>query len=104
MDISQERSLRRRGSLRTQQLAHITLAIYLTIGGTAAQTTPSREAAAIDQIATEELHRQHIPAMTVAVAVDGQLIYSKGVGTADLFFPRIHLQRKQGENTCSRWR
>ncbi|HWC17341.1 MAG TPA: serine hydrolase domain-containing protein [Terriglobales bacterium] len=39
---------------------------------------------AIDQIATQELQKQNIPAMTVAVAWDGKVIYSKGFGIADV--------------------
>ena len=39
---------------------------------------------AIDQIATSELQKQKIPAMTVAVVLDGKVIYSKGFGIADV--------------------
>jgi serine beta-lactamase-like protein LACTB, mitochondrial len=41
-------------------------------------------AAQTDAAATQQLQKQHIPAMTVAVGSDGRLVYSKGFGTADL--------------------
>ena len=39
---------------------------------------------AIDRIAVEEIQKEQIPAMTVAVAIDGRVVYSKGFGTADM--------------------
>jgi CubicO group peptidase (beta-lactamase class C family) len=32
----------------------------------------------------EEIQKEQIPAMTVAVAIDGRVVYSKGFGTADM--------------------
>jgi CubicO group peptidase (beta-lactamase class C family) len=39
---------------------------------------------AIDQIARQQVEKQQIPAMTVAVALNGRVIYSKGFGIADV--------------------
>jgi serine beta-lactamase-like protein LACTB, mitochondrial len=39
--------------------------------------------AEIDRIAQQEMQKQQIPAMTIAVALDGRVIYSKGFGIAD---------------------
>lgn len=50
----------------------------------AQQRSTGRIATQIDRIATDEIHRQHIPGMTVAVALDDHVVYSKGFGTADL--------------------
>lgn len=41
-------------------------------------------ASQIDRIAGSEQQKQHIPAMTVAVSLGGQVIYSKGFGQADI--------------------
>jgi serine beta-lactamase-like protein LACTB len=46
--------------------------------------TTANYAAEIDHLTSEALQKQRIPAMTVAVAIDGHVIYSKGLGTADI--------------------
>ncbi|MBI4905747.1 MAG: beta-lactamase family protein [Acidobacteria bacterium] len=38
----------------------------------------------IDRIATEELHKQHIPGMSIGVMRDGRLIKAKGYGLANI--------------------
>jgi CubicO group peptidase (beta-lactamase class C family) len=57
----------------------------LTASAFAQQAQPSfNSEQAIDHIANEQLQKQKIPAMTVSVAVDGAVIYSKGFGIADV--------------------
>ncbi len=57
----------------------------LLLGVAAAQQAAAPDfASEIDHAAAEQMQRQHIPAMTVAVAVDGRVTYSKGFGTADV--------------------
>ncbi len=74
------------GSLRS---LHHTVARYLFLllltGVAAAQQAAAPDVGAqIDRIAHEQMEKQHIPAMTVAVAEDGHILYSKGFGTADV--------------------
>src|SRR5690348_5263896 len=57
----------------------------LSSSASAQQAQPSFNAEqAIDRIATEQLQKQKIPAMTVAVGLDGKVVYSKGFGIADI--------------------
>lgn len=56
----------------------------LIVSAAAQQPARVSSGTAIDQIATSELQKQKIPAMTVAVATDGKIIYSKGFGIADV--------------------
>jgi serine beta-lactamase-like protein LACTB, mitochondrial len=58
------------------------LLIFLT--GVAATPQNADVPAEIDRIATQEMQKRQIPAMTVAVAFDGQVVYSKGFGIADI--------------------
>ncbi|MGC2245565.1 MAG: serine hydrolase domain-containing protein, partial [Terriglobales bacterium] len=51
---------------------------------TAAQTLPSETAKHIDEIVAKAISDQQIPAISVAVAVDGQIQYQKAFGEADL--------------------
>jgi serine beta-lactamase-like protein LACTB, mitochondrial len=63
----------------------IALLLLLAVGSALAQQIAKTDLAAqIDAVAAQRLEKQHIPAMTVAVASDGQLVYSKGFGSADL--------------------
>jgi serine beta-lactamase-like protein LACTB, mitochondrial len=50
----------------------------------AQQISDTDLASQIDTIATQQREKQHIPAMTIAVASDDRLVYSKGFGSADL--------------------
>ena len=38
----------------------------------------------VDQIVTQEMKKQHMPAVTLAIAKDGRIVYSKAFGMADL--------------------
>lgn len=63
----------------------VLLVVLVLVGAGAARraATPDH-VAEIDRIAAEEMHKQQIPAMTVAVGEEGRILYSKGFGTADL--------------------
>jgi len=57
----------------------------LTSSASAQQAQPSfNPEQAIDRIANEQLQKQRIPAMTVAVGLDRAVVYSKGFGIADV--------------------
>ncbi|HEU5234834.1 MAG TPA: serine hydrolase domain-containing protein [Terriglobales bacterium] len=59
--------------------------LCLTFPASAGQTQSGFDAEeAIDRIATEQLQKQKIPAMTIAVGLDGRVVYSRGFGSADL--------------------
>jgi serine beta-lactamase-like protein LACTB, mitochondrial len=63
----------------------IALFLFLALNpALAQQVAETNLAAQIDAVAAQQLEKQHIPAMTVSVASDGRLVYSKGFGTADL--------------------
>jgi CubicO group peptidase (beta-lactamase class C family) len=57
---------------------------WLCITAGMAQPSTANHEDTIDQIATAELQKQHIPGMTVAVALNGRIVYSKGFGIASL--------------------
>ena len=70
-------------SIRQQLLA--TLSLLLLAGVASAQQSAQPDLTSqIDRIAQEQMEKQHIPAMTIAVAQDGRVLYSKGFGTADV--------------------
>ena len=61
------------------------LCLPLLVATAVAQQSAAPDLTAqIDRIVHEQMHKQHIPAMTVAVAEDGKILYSKGFGTADV--------------------
>jgi serine beta-lactamase-like protein LACTB, mitochondrial len=63
----------------------ITLFLFMSAGPALAQQVAATDLSPqVDAIATQQLERQHIPAMTVAISSEGRLVYSKGFGTADL--------------------
>ncbi len=65
----------------------LSLIVVLFVAGASApaQTgTPPDLRAKLDQVVTTAMHQQQIPAMTVAVAMAGQIVYSKAFGAADL--------------------
>jgi serine beta-lactamase-like protein LACTB len=65
--------------------APVSLFLLLALSPALAQQVAETDLAAqIDGVAAQQLAKQHIPAMTVAVASEGRLVYSKGFGTADL--------------------
>ncbi|MGC1502501.1 MAG: serine hydrolase domain-containing protein, partial [Terriglobales bacterium] len=51
---------------------------------TAAQTISTETATRIDALVARTMADQHIPALSVAVAVNGQIQYQKAFGKADL--------------------
>jgi serine beta-lactamase-like protein LACTB, mitochondrial len=68
----------------SQDVSRHLLALALLVGVASAQQDKAADLTAeIDHIVLHELQKQQIPAMTVAVALYGHLIYSKGFGTAD---------------------
>jgi serine beta-lactamase-like protein LACTB, mitochondrial len=73
----------RRGIL---SLPALVIAVHLlaAVAAVGQSSSAPHNASQIDRIATSELEKQHIPAMTVAVALGGQVIYSKGFGQADI--------------------
>ncbi len=74
-----------REASRLQTLVKLFLCIVLLAGVAAAQQATAPDfTAEIDRMAAQEMQKQQIPAMTVAVALDGRIVYSKGFGTADV--------------------
>lgn len=61
------------------------ICLYAVVGIGAAQTA-GREglSAKIERNVNDAMHAQQIPAVTVAIATGGGIVYSKGFGTADL--------------------
>lgn len=69
----------------TSNAARRTLLACMLLGtGFAQQVAPPDFTTQIDEIARREMQNQHMTAITVAVAYLGQIVYSKGFGTADL--------------------
>src|SRR5438132_12705660 len=67
------------------KLRRLVLAAFTFGISAAAQTAaPADVSANIDQMVADSMHKQQIPAMTVAVAKGARISYSKGFGTADL--------------------
>ena len=61
------------------------LLFLLLLGSAVAQKPATADLSAqIDRIVTDEMKKQQIPAMTVAVMENGKMIYSKAFGAADL--------------------
>ena len=52
-------------------------------GVTQADSTPNLSSQ-VARIVMQQMEKQQIPAMTVAIALEGRVVYSKGFGTADL--------------------
>jgi len=72
-------------SSRSQTIFNYLLSLVLLVGVAAAQQATAPDfTSAIDRIVAEQMQKQQIPAMTVAVAIDGRVVYSKGFGTADI--------------------
>jgi serine beta-lactamase-like protein LACTB, mitochondrial len=69
---------------RPQSFAYLLCLLLLAGVATAQQAVAPDVVSEIDRIAREQMEKQHIPAMTVAVAEDGRILYSKGLGTADV--------------------
>jgi CubicO group peptidase (beta-lactamase class C family) len=67
--------------LRARVLTALGLAVVLGPNGAACAQT---DTAALDRIIADAMREQRIPAVTVAIARDDRLIYSKGFGSADL--------------------
>ena len=71
--------------VKSRRLAVAIIAVVITGAQlTAAQTLPSETAKHIDEIVAKAISDQQIPAISVAVAVDGQIQYQKAFGKADL--------------------
>ncbi|MGA9507947.1 MAG: serine hydrolase domain-containing protein [Candidatus Sulfotelmatobacter sp.] len=64
-------------------LKHVLALALLAAVAAAQQERPADLTAAIDRIARQEMQKQQIPAMTIAVVLDGHIVYSKGFGIAD---------------------
>ncbi len=62
----------------------IFLLLLLADTTSAQQASNSDLSAQVDRAVVEEMKRQQMPAVTVAIARDGRIIYSKAFGTADL--------------------
>ena len=59
--------------------------LFVSVGGSGQQAAVAPDRAGeIDAIVKREMDRQHIAGVTVAVIYDGRLVYSKGVGKADI--------------------
>src|SRR5215813_7757849 len=71
----------RPGGFRALLLTAVALAVLV---GADRATGAQPDAAALDRIITDAMREQHIPAVTVAIASGGQLVYSKAFGSADL--------------------
>jgi CubicO group peptidase (beta-lactamase class C family) len=69
-----------------RQSAICFLALFLLVSAflAAQRTSDAKLAAQIDAIARDEMAKQKMPAVTVAVAKDGRVVYSKAFGSADL--------------------
>ncbi len=79
------KQLAARREFRSKIAVQITVVLFLLLGCAAAQQASASDfSAQIDRIAAQQMEKQHIPAMTVAVAQQGSVVYSKGFGTADL--------------------
>lgn len=61
----------------------VVIFVFLIASGAACQDNAGL-GAQVDQIVTQQMEKQQIPATTVAIALDGRVIYSKGFGTADI--------------------
>ena len=63
----------------------LVITFFLVAIAAIAQTdAPADLSAKVDQVITAAMHRQQVPAMTVAVAMADRIVYSKAFGTADL--------------------
>jgi serine beta-lactamase-like protein LACTB len=58
--------------------------VILTVGLADAQTIPPATAKHIDEIVAKAITEQQIPAISVAIALNGQMQYQKAFGKADL--------------------
>src|SRR5258708_31247473 len=58
--------------------------VVLIVLAIAAQTLPSETANRVDEIVTKAITEQQIPAISVAIALNGQIQYQKAYGKADL--------------------
>lgn len=74
---------RRRSALPPGWIAFCIISTLFSFAS-AQQAATSNYAAKIDHLTSEVLQKERIPAITVAVAVDGHVTYSRGVGTADI--------------------
>src|SRR5215471_5112901 len=69
---------------RFQTMRHLLLLLLLAHSASAQQPAKSELPAQVDSAVVKEMEKQQIPAMTVAIAQDGRIVYSKAFGTADL--------------------
>src|SRR5260370_6080061 len=58
--------------------------VILTVGFADAQTIPPATAKRIDEIVAKAITEQQIPAISVSIALNGQMQYQKAFGKADL--------------------
>src|SRR3954464_2923989 len=72
-------------SFSTPVAVQLTLVLLVLLSAALAQQDENGDyTARIDGIAAQQVQKQQIPAMTVAIARDGLVIYSKAFGKADL--------------------
>jgi serine beta-lactamase-like protein LACTB, mitochondrial len=83
LERKQDDNMNRKTKRKTGTLAAVVVFAFLGVG-LAQQAVAPDHAGEIDAIVTREMQKQHIPAVTVAVGYEGQVIYSKGFGTADV--------------------
>src|SRR5262252_9427172 len=70
---------------RSLATIHSLILLLLTHSASAQQQPGKPELTSqVDSAVVKEMEKQQIPAMTVAIAQDGRIIYSKAFGTADL--------------------
>jgi CubicO group peptidase (beta-lactamase class C family) len=62
----------------------LALLLLITAAVLNAATLAPAKRAEIERVITEEMSRQSIPAVSVAVAVDGEMLWSAGMGMADV--------------------
>lgn len=74
------------GALKRLRIVCSTLLLLAVSAAARAQvnTLPAEQALKIEGAIAQQMERMKIPGMTVAVAKDGQLVYSKAFGKADL--------------------
>lgn len=72
-------------TLRTMKFRHLSIGFVVAAICAAAQTVaPTEVDAKVDELVRAAMHRQQIPAMTVAAGIGERMVYSKAFGTADL--------------------
>src|SRR5216684_9199777 len=74
----------RRSPMSLRNGLRLLAVVILTVGLADAQTIPPATAKRIDEIVAKATTEQQIPAISVAIALNGQIQYQKAFGKADL--------------------